>query len=157
MSTEKLKFVVHHSADVQTVHIGEKTTIWQYCVILSGAKIGSNVNICSHCFLENHVTIGNNCTIKNGVNIFDGTVIEDDVFIGPSVCFTNDKYPKSKIYMDEIPTITICKGASIGAGSIILPGVTIGAYSLIGAGSVITKDVPAHTTVFGNPARIMVR
>lgn len=157
MNTEKPKFVVHHTADVQSIQIGEKTTIWQYCVILPGAKIGSNVNICSHCFLENHVTIGNNCTIKNGVNIFDGTVIEDDVFIGPSVCFTNDKYPRSKMYRDDIPTTRICKGASIGAGSIILPGVTIGAHSLVGAGSVITKDVPAHATVFGNPARIMMR
>lgn len=145
--------MIHTLSDVQSSKIGSDTNIWQFVVVLAGAKIGNNCNICSHCFIENEVVIGNNVTIKNGVMLYDGLTIEDNVFIGPSVSFTNDKYPKSKNHHKEYPKTVIKKGASIGANSTILPGITIGENATIGAGSVVTRDIPAGTTYFGNPAR----
>ena len=137
---------------IKTKNIGKGTKIWQFVVILEGAKIGENCNICSHCFIENNVIIGNNVTIKNGVQIWDGIEIEDNVFIGPNVTFTNDLYPRSQ-NPDFIPVKTkIKKGASIGANSTIIAGITIGKYALIGAGSVVTKNVPDFALVYGNPA-----
>lgn len=111
--------------------------------------IGDECNICSHCFIENNVKIGNRVTVKNNVSIYDGITIEDDEFIGPSVAFCNDKYPKSKNTKFKLESILIKKGASIGANATILPGVTIGENSLIGAGSVVTKNVPANTIIKG--------
>ncbi|WP_412971996.1 acyltransferase [Glaciecola sp. MF2-115] len=145
--------MIHSLADVQTVHIGQSTTVWQFNVILPNAVIGDNCNICSHCFIENDVIIGHRVTIKNGVYLWDGTTIEDDVFIGPNVTFSNDKYPRSKNHDVEFTKTRVCKGTSIGANATILPGITIGEYAMIGAGSVVTKNVPAHTTVKGNPAK----
>jgi UDP-2-acetamido-3-amino-2,3-dideoxy-glucuronate N-acetyltransferase len=143
---------IHHLAEVQSSDIGLNTYIWQFCVILEGAKIGSNCNINCHVFIENDVVIGNNVTIKSGVQVWDGITIEDDVFVGPNVTFTNDKYPVSgNKHFDKLKTI-ISKGASIGANSTILPGITIGQFAVIGAGSVVTKDIPAYETWFGNPA-----
>lgn len=144
---------IHKLSDIQTSHIGDGTTIWQFVVILKGAKIGSNCNICANTLIENNVIIGDNVTIKSGVYIWDGTVIEDNVFIGPCVAFTNDKYPRSKVYPNEFAKITIKKNASIGANATILPGITIGENSMVGAGSVVTKDVPANVIVVGNPAK----
>jgi UDP-2-acetamido-3-amino-2,3-dideoxy-glucuronate N-acetyltransferase len=140
---------IHKLSDVHALEIGEDTKIWQYTIVLQGAKIGKNCNICSHCFIENNVIIGNNVTIKNGVYLFDGIVIEDDVFIGHNTSFTNDKYPKSKKLLDFFPEIIIKKGASIGAGSIILPGVVIGENSIVGAGSLVSTNVPENT-IFRN-------
>ena len=105
--------------------------------------------------IENDVVIGNNVTIKSGVFIWDGLVIEDDVFIGPSATFMNDKKPKSKSYPESFLKTVIQKGASIGANCSILPGITIGKNALIGAGSVVTKDVPANSIVVGNPAKVI--
>jgi len=139
---------------VKTKNIGKGTKIWEFVIILEGAKIGKNCNICSHCFIENEVIIGNNVTIKNGVQIWNGIEIEDNVFIGPNVTFTNDLYPRSK-KINMIPIKTkIKKGASIGANSTIIAGVTIGRYALVGAGSVITKGVPDFALVYGNPGSI---
>lgn len=118
-------------ADVQSVQIGENTNIWQFCVVLKDAQIGSNCNICAHCFIENDVKIGNNVTVKSGVYLWDGIEIEDDVFIGPNVTFTNDRYPRSKQYPEKFLKIRIQKGASIGAGAIILGGVRIGARLIL--------------------------
>lgn len=145
--------MIHKLSDVQTTNIGKLTKIWQFCVVLPGAKIGTNCNICSHCLIENDVLIGNNVTIKSGVQIWDGIIIEDNVFIGPNVTFTNDKQPRSKAYPDAFLKTTIFKGASIGANSTILPGVTIGHGAMVGAGSVVTKNVDPNTTVIGNPAK----
>ena len=133
--------MIHPLSDVQSENVGENTNIWQYCVVLKGAKIGKNCNICSNCFIENEVVIGNNVTIKNGVSLYDGVTVEDDVFIGPNAAFCNDKYPKSKNKDFKLEGILIKKGASIGANATILPGVTIGENALIGAGAVVTKDV----------------
>ncbi len=151
---ESNNYFVHKLAEVQTTAIGNDTKIWQFCVVLKGAKIGSNVNVCSHCFIENDVVIGNNVTVKNGIYIFDGITLEDNVFVGPNVTFTNEKKPRSKVYPAEFPKTLIKKGASIGGGAVILPGITIGEYAMIGAGGIVTKDVPPYAVVYGNPARI---
>ncbi|MCO6563845.1 MAG: N-acetyltransferase [Apibacter sp.] len=143
---------IHPTSDVQTNNIGDNTFIWQFCVILKNAIIGSNCNINFNVFIENDVTIGNNVTIKAGVQVWDGVIIEDDVFIGPNVTFTNDLIPRSKQYPSKFEKTIIKKGASIGANSTIVAGHSIGEYSLIGAGSVITKDVPPYTVWYGNPA-----
>lgn len=145
--------MIHPLADVQSDNIGDNTTVWQFNVVLQNAVIGNYCNICSHCFIENDVVIGDRVTIKNGVYLWDGTTVENDVFIGPNVTFSNDKYPRSKHHHGEFTKTLICKGASIGANATILPGITIGEYAMIGAGSVVTKNVPANTTVKGNPAK----
>ena len=141
--------MIHPLSDVQSENIGANTNIWQYCVVLQGAKIGSDCNICSHCFIENEVIIGDRVTVKNGVYLYDGITVEDDVFIGPNATFCNDRYPKSKNKNFKLEKILIKKGASIGANVTILPGVTIGENALIGAGSVITKDVPDNEKIIG--------
>ncbi len=151
MAAEKAPFI-HEKAEVQTKSIGAGTRIWQFSVVLEGARIGSNCNINAQCFVENDVVIGNNVTIKCGVHIWDGITIEDNVQIGPSAVFTNDKYPRAK-QSYEMQRITIKKGASIGANATILGGVTIGEYAMVGAGSVVTKDVPDGELWYGNPAR----
>lgn len=148
---------INKLSDVQTTCIGEGTFIWQYCVVLSGAKIGRDCNICSHCFIENDVFIGDRVTIKNGVYIFDSIHIENDVFIGPNVTFTNDIYPRSQRGKNrEEPTYTktiICEGASIGGGATILPGIRIGKKAIVGAGSVVTKNVEDGAIVYGDSAK----
>lgn len=97
-------------------NIGINTKVWQYVVILPGAKIGSGCNICSHCFIENDVVIGDRVTVKSGVQLWDGLRVEDDVFIGPNVTFTNDRYPRSKQYPTAFAMTTVQAGASIGGG-----------------------------------------
>lgn len=143
------------SSNIFSTCIGSNTIIWQYCVILEGAIIGNECNICSHVFIENKVTVGNRVTIKNSSLIYDGVEIHDHVFVGPRVVFANDMYPKSKNYLEAYPTTVIQRNASIGAGSIILPGITVGENSLVGAGSVVTKDVPPNVIVVGSPARFL--
>lgn len=147
--------MIHPLSDVQSQNIGPNTNVWQYVVVLPKAQIGDNCNICSHCFIENDVKIGNNVTIKCGVYIWDGIRIEDNVFIGPNVTFTNDKYPRSKKYPENFQETVIKKGASLGAGAIILGGIKIGQNAMIGAGSIVTKDVPANELWVGNPARFI--
>lgn len=139
--------MIHPLSDVQSVNIGKDTTIWQFCVVLPGAVVGDNCNICSHVFIENDVKIGNNVTIKCGVQVWDGTVIEDNVFIGPNVTLTNDRYPKSRNKDWVCAGITIKRGAAIGANATLLPGITIGENAVVGAGAVVTKDVPDNCKV----------
>jgi len=149
-----LSIRIHPTADVQTSHIGNGTTIWQFVVILPNAKIGKGVNICAHCFIENNVSIGDNVTIKSGVQLWDGLHIADNVFIGPNATFTNDKFPRSKKYPEKFLETRIDRGATIGGGAVILPGITIGVGAMIGAGAVVTKSVPPYAIVVGCPARI---
>lgn len=136
--------MIHPTSDVQSPNIGPMTNIWQFCVVLAGAKIGANCNICAHCFIENQVVIGNNVMVKSGVQLWDGICLEDGVFIGPNVSFCNDKYPLSKNTGFKKESIVIKKGASVGAASVILPGIVIGENAMIAAGSVITRDIPAN-------------
>lgn len=147
--------MIHKLADCQNGNIPSNSNIWQFCVVLPGAQIGENCNICSNCFIENDVKIGNNCTVKCGVQIWDGIELEDNVMIGSNVTFTNDMYPRAKNKNWNLLRTKICKGATIGAGSTLLPGITIGEKAMIGAGSVVTKDVPAGEIWVGNPARFI--
>ena len=144
---------IHPSSDVQSKQIGEGTRVWQYVVVLPGAAIGRDCNICSHCFIENKVVVGDRVTVKCGVQLWDGVTLEDDVFVGPNVTFTNDLQPRSRNATAELLPTLVKKGASIGANATILPGITIGEGSMVGAGSVVTRDVPPRTLVVGNPAR----
>lgn len=144
---------IHATADVHSVEIGEETTIWQYVVVLAGARIGNSCNINAHCLVENDVVVGDRVTVKSGNYLWDGLRVEDDVFIGPNVTFTNDKFPRSKIYPEKFLITKVCKGASIGGGAVILPGLVIGEYAMVGAGAVVTRDVPPGAIVIGNPAR----
>jgi len=107
---------IHALADVQSRDIGRGSRFWQFVVVLAGAKIGQNCNICSHCLIENDVVIGDRVTVKSGVQLWDGIRLADDVFIGPNVTFTNDKYPRSKQYPDRYPSTIVSSGASIGGG-----------------------------------------
>lgn len=146
---------VHALADVKPAALGAGTKVWQYCVILPDASIGSDCNICSHCFIENDVVVGDRVTIKNSVHLWDGLRISDDVFIGPHVSFTNDPFPRSKNLPHKFSNTYIKRGASIGANATILPGITIGKHAMIGAGAVVTRPVPDYAIVVGNPAAIV--
>jgi UDP-2-acetamido-3-amino-2,3-dideoxy-glucuronate N-acetyltransferase len=153
MSKSKEGVFVHQLADVSSDAIGDGTRIWQFVVVLGGARIGSNCNICAHVFIENDVLVGDRVTIKSGVQLWDGLRVGSDVFIGPNATFTNDRFPRSQIYPDKFLETTIEDRASIGAGAVILPGLTIGAGALVAAGAVVTRDVQQRSVVCGNPAR----
>ena len=150
-----MDYVCHHTALVgKKAQIGKGTRIWAFTNIQDGAVIGEQCNICDGCYVEGGAVIGNHVTLKNGVAVFNGVTIEDDVFIAMHTAFINDKYPRS----NRTDPWTLCptrvkKGATVGSNTTILCGVTIGEYACVGAGSVVTKDVPAHTLVVGNPAR----
>lgn len=146
--------MIHPLADC-LAEVPADTNVWQFCVVLPNAQIGHHCNICSHCFIENDVVIGNNVTMKCGVQLWDGSRVEDDVFIGPNVTFTNDKYPRSKNEKWQLEKTKVKRGASIGAGAVVLCGIEIGEYAMIGAGSVVTKSVPAGELWMGNPARFV--
>lgn len=147
--------MIHALADVQSSDIGEGTRIWQFCVVFKGAKIGSNCNVCAQVLVESDVIVGDNVTIKSGVQLWDGLRVEDYVFIGPNVTFTNDLHPRSKVYPDNFLQTIIKEAASIGANATILPGITIHKNAVVGAGAVVTKDVPEGATVVGNPAKVI--
>ncbi len=146
---------VHPLADVQTTFLGQGTRIWQFCVVLPKATIGADCNICSHCFIENDVNIGDRVTVKCGVQLWDGLTLEDDVFVGSNVAFTNDPFPRSKVHPANPLRTLVRRGASIGANATILPGLTLGERCFVGAGTVVTADVPDRAVVVGNPGKIL--
>ena len=147
-----MSYFKHELSQVDSDTIGTNSKIWQFSVVLKGAIIGKNCNICSHCFIESNVKIGDNVTIKAGVYLWDGIEIEDDVFIGPNVVFTNDLFPRSKQFKEPVKTI-IGKGVSLGANSTILAGTKLGEYAMTGIASVVTKDLKSHGLYYGNPAK----
>jgi UDP-2-acetamido-3-amino-2,3-dideoxy-glucuronate N-acetyltransferase len=134
--------------------IGHGTHIWHFCHVMPSADIGRNCNIGQNVFIDNNVKIGNGVKIQNNVSVYNSVVLEDDVFIGPSVVFTNVINPRSFIERkQEFKSTLVQKGASIGANATIICGIIIGEYAMIGAGAVVTKDVPSHALMAGNPAR----
>ena len=149
---------IHEFAHVSSsAKIGAGSKIWINAQIRENAIIGNNCTISKDVYIDQRVFIGNNCKIQNGVSIFYGVHLEDDVFVGPNACFTNDKLPRAFNTKWEIFPTRLCKGTSIGANSTILCGLTIGEYSMVGAGSVVTKDVPPYTLVLGSPAKIIAK
>lgn len=149
-----MKPFIHPLSDVQSPNIGDDTRIWQFAVVLKGAKIGARCNLCASTFVENDVVIGDNVTVKCGVQIWDGMRIEDDVFIGPNATFTNDRHPKSGNASNFVcEPVIIRKGAVVGAGAVVLPGVEIGEGCVVGAGAIVTKSLPPFTQVMGQPSK----
>jgi acetyltransferase-like isoleucine patch superfamily enzyme len=148
-------FFQHPQAIIdEGVAVGRDTRVWAFAHILSGAIIGEGCNICDHTFIEGGVRVGNRVTIKCGVFLWDGIMVEDDVFIGPGAVFTNDDRPRSGDHTKEYLKTVLKQGASIGANSTTLPNVTIGRWAMVGAGAVVTRNVPDHGLVRGNPARL---
>ncbi len=147
--------MVHDTAIVENfASIGLGTKVWHFVHIKAGAIIGRDCNIGKGVYIDDSVVIGNNVKIQNNVNIYDAT-IEDNVFLGPNMTFTNDLYPRSLFWdRSQIQRTIVKKGASIGASVTILSGIVIGNYSMIGAGSVVTKDVPANSIFYGVPAKL---
>lgn len=148
-------FFIHQSSYIDdNVTIGDNTKIWHFCHILSNTKIGDNCSFGQNCVLGPNVIIGNNVKVQNNISIYEGVEVEDDVFIGPSVVFTNVINPRSFIVRkQEYKKTLLKKGVSIGANATIICGNTLGDYSFIGAGTVVTKDVPNFALVVGNPGR----
>lgn len=150
-------YSVHQSSYVDDdVVIGRQTHIWHFCHVMTGSRIGERCRIGQNVVIGPRALIGNNAKIQNNVSVYEGVTLEDDVFCGPSVVFTNVFTPRSAFPRntgkDFLPTL-VKRGASIGANATILCGVTIGRHALIGAGAVVTRDVPDHAVVYGNPAR----
>jgi len=155
-SNHSKPFFSHETAIVdKSCLVGDGTRIWHFSHVMPGAQIGNNCNIGQNVVLSPDVKIGNNVKIQNNVSVYSGVVLEDDVFCGPSMVFTNVINPRSHISRkNEFQNTLVKKGATIGANSTIVCGNTIGKYAFIGAGAVVTKDVPNHALVLGNPARI---
>ena len=148
-------YFVHPQGICESSHVGENSRIWAFAHVLPNAVIGAECNICDGVFIENDVVVGDRVTIKCGVQLWDGVLLEDDVFIGPNVTFTNDSFPRSKVFPEKFLKTIVRKGASLGANATILPGLEIGSRAMIGAGSVVTRSVPPNAIVVGNPARII--
>jgi UDP-2-acetamido-3-amino-2,3-dideoxy-glucuronate N-acetyltransferase len=146
--------MIHERALVESDAIGAGTRIWAFAHVMKGAVIGRDCNVCDHTFIEGDVIVGDRVTIKSGVYLWDGLRVEDDVFIGPQATFTNDRFPRSRQPFELLVT-TLRRGASIGAGAVILPGLTVGEEAMVGAGAVVLADVPPGAVVAGNPARVI--
>jgi UDP-2-acetamido-3-amino-2,3-dideoxy-glucuronate N-acetyltransferase len=151
----------HSTADVSAqATVGAGTRVWHQAQVRERACLGANCIVGKGAYIDFDVSIGDNVKIQNGVYVYHGVTVEDGVFLGPGVILTNDKLPRAinpdgslKTDADwEVSSTLIRRGASIGAGTVVLPGVTVGEFAMVGAGSVVTRDVPAHGLVYGNPA-----
>jgi UDP-2-acetamido-3-amino-2,3-dideoxy-glucuronate N-acetyltransferase len=148
-------FFVHSSSIIdEGAQIGAGTKIWHFCHLMPTSIIGENCILGQNVFIDNNVVIGNGVKIQNNVSVYNGVIIEDDVFLGPSIVFTNVLNPRSFIERKkEFRKTLIKKGASIGANATLLCGIEVGRYAMIGAGAVVTKNVADHALMLGNPAR----
>ena len=146
---------VHTHGLCESVSVGRGTRVWAFAHVMPGAVVGRDCNICDGAYVEGGAVIGNGVTVKNQVMVFEGVTIEDDVFLGPGVIFTNDLVPRAfiKKHGGELDRTLVRRGATLGAGVVVVCGTTIGAYSFIAAGAVVTRDVAPHAFVVGNPAR----
>lgn len=150
-----MSYFAHETAVIdEGCQIGDGTKVWHFSHIMSGAVVGNNCNIGQNVVISPQVVLGNNVKVQNNVSVYTGVTCEDDVFLGPSVVFTNVINPRSAINRKNqyLPT-KVHKGASIGANATVVCGIEIGEYAMVGAGAVITKDVPPYALVMGNPAR----
>jgi UDP-2-acetamido-3-amino-2,3-dideoxy-glucuronate N-acetyltransferase len=156
---------VHRLALCESEAVGDGTRIWAFAHVMPGAVVGRDCNVGDHAFIESGAVVGDRVTIKNNVLVWEGVTIADDAFIGPGVIFTNDRFPRSPRmpaaaarYATRsnwlLPT-HVGRGASLGGGAVIAPGISIGEYALVGAGAVVTRDVAPHALVVGNPARMI--
>ena len=155
---------IHPSADVSpAAELGEGTRIWHGAQIRERAKLGHNCIVGKNAYIDFEVSLGDNVKVQNNASLYHGLIVEDGVFIGPHVIATNDRIPRA-INPDgslkgaddwEVGHTHICRGAAVGAGAILVTGVTIGRWALVGAGAVVTRDVPDHAIVVGNPARVI--
>jgi UDP-2-acetamido-3-amino-2,3-dideoxy-glucuronate N-acetyltransferase len=146
---------IHPTAIVEAgAVVGEGTKIWHHSHIRSGSRIGVDCTIGFAVYVDTGVAIGDRCKIQNHVSVYQGVVLEDDVFVGPAVAFTNDRYPRAGSTTWEVVATSVRRGASVGANATIVCGVELGAWSMIGAGAVVTTDVPAHGLVTGSPAML---
>jgi acetyltransferase-like isoleucine patch superfamily enzyme len=149
---------IHPTAAVDpSASIGDGTKVWINVQVREGARIGRNCILSKDVYVDHGVEIGNGCKIQNGVSLYNGVTIEDDVFVGPNACFTNDKVPRANNPDWQVTPTCVRRGASIGANATIVCGVEIGKYAMLAAGSVVTKDVPPFALVMGNPARVVGR
>jgi UDP-2-acetamido-3-amino-2,3-dideoxy-glucuronate N-acetyltransferase len=146
---------IHPTAEVSDkAHIGEGTRVWHWAQIRENAKIGKNCIIGKSVYIDYSVQIGDGVKVQNFVSVYHGVVVEDDVFLGPSMTFTNDMYPRAFNSNFKVYATLVKKGASIGANSTVICGTKIGRYAMVGAGSVVTENVPDHGLVYGNPAKL---
>jgi acetyltransferase-like isoleucine patch superfamily enzyme len=149
---------IHPSAHVDPrARIGEGCRIWINVQVREDAEIGSGSILSKDVYVDHGVRVGERCKIQNGVSLYNGVAVEDDVFIGPSAAFTNDRVPRAFNSEWKVTPTLLRTGASIGANATVVCGVTIGEYAMVAAGSVVTRDVPAFTLVRGNPARPCAR
>jgi len=148
-------YFAHPLALVESERIGERTRIWPFAHVMSGAEVGSDCNVGEHAFIETGAVLGNNVTVKNGVSIWSGITIEDNVFLGPDCVLTNDPNPRAYIKKpaDALGRTLIRAYSTVGANATILCGITVGRYAFIGAGAVVVRSVPDFALVVGNPAR----
>ncbi|MDR1380504.1 MAG: N-acetyltransferase [Tannerella sp.] len=148
-------YTAHETAVIDDgCEIGEGTTIWHFSHLMTGCVVGKNCSIGQNVVIAPGVTLGNGVKVQNNVSIYTGVTCDDDVFLGPSCVFTNVTNPRSAVpRRHEYRSTRVCRGASVGANATIVCGHLIGEYAMIGAGAVVTKDVPAHALVMGNPAR----
>ncbi len=149
---------IHPTAEVSgEATVGDGTKIWNQAQVREGASIGAGCVISKNTYIDTGVSIGARCKLQNNVNVYHGVTLEDDVFVGPSATFTNDRFPRAANAAWQITPTVVKSGASIGANATIVCGVTVGAYAMVGAGAVVTRNVPPHTLVAGNPARVIGR
>jgi UDP-2-acetamido-3-amino-2,3-dideoxy-glucuronate N-acetyltransferase len=146
---------VHPQGLCESDQVGPRTRIWAFAHVLAGARVGADCNVCDHAFIESGAVLGNRVTVKNAVLVWDGVTVEDEVFLGPNMIFTNDLNPRAafrKAAEELVPTM-VRRGATIGANATVVCGVEVGTQAFVAAGTVVTRDVAPHAMVAGNPAR----